>query len=128
MRFTLLIIAASLFLVACGRHNTSQDLSGDAKLRHEIVGTWFTTEGVITYLPDGHSLAGFTNVARELAYETTWAVSNGDIIVTVTNITGTTTNHEPVGSVERIRVVSIDSTNMVWDDYHHNSMMLKRKP
>jgi hypothetical protein len=64
-----------MFLVACGRQSTSQELSGDAKLRHKIVGTWLATNGVITYLPDGHSSARFTNGALELDFETMWDVS-----------------------------------------------------
>jgi hypothetical protein len=126
VKFTPVFIAVSMFLVACGRQNGYQELSGDAKIRREIVGTWLAANGVVDFTSDGRSSARFTNGSLELAYETKWEASGGDVITTITKVTGDTTNHESVGAVEKVRIISVDASNLVWD-YNGLTMSFKRK-
>jgi len=116
-----------MLLTACGHSNKPQEPSDDVKIRQKITGDWLADNGVVVFSSDESSSARFTNGTKELAYETTWEVKGRDIIITVTNITArNTTNHESVGTVEQVRIVRLDDSNLVWD-YNGLTNTLKRK-
>jgi hypothetical protein len=129
VKFTLILIAAAMLLTACGRPNKPLELSNDAKLGRKIEGTWLTSNGIITFSPDGSSSARFTNGIKELTYETKWEIKGTNIIITVTNVIArNTTEHEAIGTVEQLNIVYLDETNLVWeDDVSKFRVSLKRK-
>ena len=111
MRFMLAFALLSLLLTACDRH--------DASLHKQLVGTWARGDsGVLTIDLDGSFQSRWTtvltNVTKEWLYAGTWNVRDGFLISTVTNSeTRNSTNSEAVGSVDRFRIISIDSSHLV---------------
>lgn len=107
----------SLFLTACGRQAKLEELSGDAKLRQKIIGAWSHKDGIIRFASDGSSSADFTNGPKVLAYRSTWELKDGYIVARITNVTlQNTTNAEPVGTVERSRIITVNDHSLVYDE------------
>jgi hypothetical protein len=111
-----LFFAVCLLLTACSHRAETPELSGDAKLRAQIVGTWHSTNGVIVFGSDGSSSSSFTNGTKAWTYQETWMVEDGSIVGTVTHATfQNTTNHEPVGHTTRYKVIHVDDHRLVYE-------------
>ena len=97
MRFTHTFILLVLLVSGCHRR--------DAKLDQQIVGTW-TNEGhwSMSFSSDG----SFSSGPPSLLYQGTWFTKDGELVSTITNATGTK-KHEPVGSIDRLRIVRVDA-------------------
>ena len=116
MRLIPTFLLLSLLLTACGRQVKPQELSGDAKLRQQITGVWSVEHGVIRIASDGTSSANLTNGTRIWAYRSTWELNDGVIIVRITSVdTQGTTNCEPVGTVEHLRIIRVTDHSLVYD-------------
>jgi hypothetical protein len=103
----------SLILAACDYQVRSQDLADDATLQKKIVGTWRGEHGVVIFGSDGRSLSSFTNGTKAWTYGGNWAVKDGFILATVTNVSfQNTTNHEPIGHTTRNKVLLVDDHHM----------------
>ena len=80
----------------------------DAKLTQQIAGAWKHEGGFdMTISPDG----SFSSASSNVAYQGTWRVSVDELVVTITNATGTK-QHEPVGSVDRMKIVQADESHL----------------
>ena len=97
MRFTHTLIL--LVLLASGCHRR------DAKLDQQIVGTWTNEEHwSVSFSSDG----SFSSGSPGLSFQGTWLSRDGELVMTVTNAAGTK-KHEPVGSIDRLRIVRVDA-------------------
>jgi hypothetical protein len=97
--FTFILIG--LLVAGCHRR--------EAKLTHQIAGAWNHVGGgfSMTISSDGSFSSGSSNVA----YQGTWLVRDAVLVVTITNATGTK-QHEPVGSVDRMKIVQADEGHL----------------
>jgi len=81
----------------------------DAKLSQQVLGTWNDTgasRGGMAIASDGH----FSPIWSKSEYRGTWLVNEGVLVMTITNASGP--NNEPVGSVDRMRIVEVDSSRL----------------
>lgn len=116
MRIHTFIFALALIATGCdGR---------DAKLHHQIVGTW-TVEpsGSITFFPDGsfHFTNSFLINSNLLAFSSdgAWSVRDGFMITTTTNsMAFGTDENPPVGKISRRKINFIDEHNLCYGDEH----------
>ncbi len=106
MRLTLPLAFLVLLVAGCHRN--------DAKLSRQIVGTWAPGAGIsMAISPDGSFLSAFTktNLVVVLTYQGTWLVRDGELVMTITNASGTK-EHEPVGSIDRMKIVQVDAARL----------------
>ena len=120
MRFAFTFLLVSLMVIGCHRRDASFQ---------KIVGVWQTQESGwdMTFSPSG----GFVSGLPSLTYQGTWLVVGDEIVMTVTNATGTK-KHEPVGSIDRLRIIGLDRQHMtlvcqVSSDYFATNVWV-RKP
>ena len=100
MRFAFTFVLLGLLVAGCHRQDT--------KLTQQIVGAWKHEGGFdMSILPDGRFSSGSSSVA----YQGTWLVSADELVMTITNATGTK-QHEPVGSIDRMKIVQIDKSHL----------------
>jgi hypothetical protein len=101
MRFAFTFILIGLLVAGCHRR--------EAKLTDQIVGAWNHVDGgfSMTISSDGSFSSGSSNVA----YQGTWLVGDAVLVMTITNATGTK-QHEPVGSVDRMKIVQVDESHL----------------
>jgi hypothetical protein len=82
----------------------------DAKLSRQMAGTW-THEGyfTLTLSSDGNfsSVLGSISASNYVAYVGTWLVKDELLVMTTTNASGTRP-HEPIGTVDRLKIVMVD--------------------
>lgn len=117
MRLAFAIVGVGLFLTACNRSpKPVEELSEDQRLSKLAVGSWARPGGVMEIDADGTSTTTFSNrVGKNAAfYQCDWKVTNSFFVITVNNIVASHTNHEPIGSVERVKIISLDATQFVW--------------
>jgi len=100
MRFAFTFLLVSLMVIGCHRRDASFQ---------KIVGAWQTQESGwdMTFSPNG----GFVSGSPSLTFQGTWLVVGDEIVMTVTNATGTK-KHEPVGSIDRLRIIGLDGQHM----------------
>jgi len=104
-KLILIILASSTLLTACNRRDT--------KLARAVRGSWAHGTHAITISPDGSFYESFQPPKGTLIYRGTWKIKHGILSFTVTNVSGPEP-HEPVGSVDRGKIVSVDSDNLVY--------------
>lgn len=46
-------------------------------------------------------------------YECTWKITNGYMVATVKDVLSNT-NHEAAGAIDRMKIISLNATNLVW--------------
>ena len=68
----------------------------------------------MTISSDGSFSSGSSNVA----YQGTWLVRDAVLVMTVTKATGTK-QHEPVGSVDRMKIVQADESHLILESSGH---------
>ena len=107
----LAIIILSLLSMACDRDAT--------KLRQQVIGTWTkgTNSGGITFDSNGvfnsRWVRDSTNGQVERIYSGTWKLETNTIVITLTNsIVHNATTVESVGSVDRLRIIQVDSNQI----------------
>ena len=114
MRFSIVSVLVGYLVAGCGgRDKTSQ----------QFVGTWQhdSRSGIsLTILADGSFITRFesTNHTVVMTFQGTWRVKdrmfkNRELIMTVTNVAGSIP-HEPVGSIDRLRIIELDSLHMTF--------------
>lgn len=110
VKTTLPIVGLSLLLIGCGR--------SDAHLQKEVVGSWARdSQFKMTLSPDGSFVSHWATTNKNLTYQGTWNVQNGNMICTVTNcISQGWTNFARVGSVESYAIIRADSTGLVYSN------------
>ncbi len=109
MRFSVVFVLLALLGVGCGSHDKAGQL---------IVGTWQrdgSSDLSITILGDSSFISSFesTNHTVVLTYQGTWQVKDREMMITVTNVVGSI-RHESVGSIERFRIIELDSHHMTF--------------
>ena len=116
MKCTFIFIALCLLLTACSRR--------DAKISHDIAGTWQPSSGFSEeFNPNGSFLAstrdsgGTANV-----YAGTWVVDNGFLIEVLTNVSGPNP-HGRVGDTVRHKIISADAHHMTRELGGHTNTM-----
>src|SRR5471030_1676903 len=106
MKSTPIILALSLLLTACSRH--------EAKLDQQIAGTWTgeAEAGTMTFAPDG----GFSVVRKSDTniMAGTWQITDRDLVLTLTNAP-LMHGRSVVGSVSHNRIVSMDAHQFVFN-------------
>lgn len=105
MRFTFTFVLLGLLLAGFHR---------DANLTQQIAGAWKHEGGFdVTISPDG----SFSSGSSSVSYQGTWQVVADELVITITNVTGTK-EHEPGGSVDRMKIVQIDKSHLtlVWSN------------
>ncbi|HSY18256.1 MAG TPA: hypothetical protein VK815_07985 [Candidatus Acidoferrales bacterium] len=114
-----LMLISFLLLAGCHR---------EAKLRDQIAGTWMRDEAYeITFASDGSFVSRISRPTQHLTYQGVWKVDASDIVYTVTNcIAQDTTNFQAIGSVDRLAIVRIDHSDLVWSNTGQR-IELKRK-
>jgi hypothetical protein len=122
MKHTTIILALSLLLTACSRH--------DAEFTKQIPGTWkqelssFTN--TLTIVPDGSfsfSRTILTNNDFDFTNTGTWVIRGGRIVMTATNQIGA--HPLPLGAFFKAEIVHLDDHTWVFkmDDGHTNSFI-----
>jgi hypothetical protein len=124
-------LVLSLALSSCGKHHEEQLSASDTALREKLVGTWTFGEekpgiglsgGVTTFLPEGTFTSRSTNRwdggSRQFAYEGTWTVKEGVVIVRHTK--SSQPKDVPVGSGGRLQIVRLDGREVAWRDLSLN--------
>jgi hypothetical protein len=94
-------ILLCFLLIGCDRR--------DAKLSQQVLGTWNyagAARGGMDIASDGH----FSSIWTKSEYQGTWVVKEGVLVMTCTNASGP--NREPVGRIERFRIVEVDSSRL----------------
>jgi len=120
-----------MLLTACHRR--------DARLREQILGTWYNDHNEISYLPDGSFHGKFTRVSpdREWTYAGTWDVKNGFLIATLTNSISKNIPNVALGEVDRTEIILMDSRHLAFvypvspnpkDGFKTNGIMHFTKP
>jgi hypothetical protein len=115
MRFAFTFILIGLLAAGCHRR--------EAKLAHQIAGAWNHVGGgfSMTISSDG----SFSSGSSKVAYQGTWLVRDAVLVMTITNATGTK-QHEPVGSVDRMKIVQADESNLTLEQ-SHQTVYYKRR-
>ncbi len=106
MRFALIVILLGLLIAGCNSRNKS--------VRRQVVGTWQHQGGVTLAISDDGSFStvfAASNHTVVLELQGTWATSDDVLVMTLTNVDGTI-RHEPVGSVDRSRIIEVDSNHL----------------
>jgi len=108
MRFSVVLVLLALVVASCGRHD---------KAGQQIVGTWQrdgSSDLSVTILGDGSFISDFESTNHAvLTYQGTWQLKDRELIMTATNISGSSSYlHEPVGSVDRLTIIELDSKHM----------------
>jgi hypothetical protein len=90
--------------------------AGDDTTARQIVGTWLIrgrSGSSITYSADGSFITSIesTNHTVTLTYQGTWQVKDREVMLTSSNVAGSIP-HEPVGSVDRYKILELDSHHM----------------
>jgi hypothetical protein len=108
MKYTPIILALSLLLTACSRH--------DAKLTKKISGTWNgDTNAVMAMSPDGGFSQTLYTDGRPIVFEGTWQVTNNFLNLTITNeIQKDGKLNVPTHIVRRFEVVHVDDHQFVY--------------
>ena len=107
MRFSAVFVLLALLVASCGRHD---------KTSQQIIGTWQQgSEFSMTLSAGGDFLSSIldTNQTVVLTYQGTWQVREGVLLMTITNVSGTL-KHETNGSIDRMRIVELDSHHMTF--------------
>jgi hypothetical protein len=104
MKFPTAALCLALLTTGCG-HRARQ-----------IIGTWgppYSDYLSVTLSPDGGFSTQFinTNQTVVLTYQGTWQLNGDDMICTITNASGTK-KHEPAGSIDRMKIVRLDSGHL----------------
>ena len=107
MRFSTVFVLQVLLVTSCGRYDETS---------HLIVGTWQRDSSVsprMAILADGGFTTSFesTNHTVDLTYQGTWQIKDRELMLTSTNVAGSVL-HEPVGSIDRLRIIELDSHHM----------------
>ncbi len=105
MKFFATAILLGLFLSGCSRED---------KTNSQFVGTWQHEGGFSMTLLADHSFSSIfttSNQAVVLTYQGTWLAKDDYLISTTTNVSGIK-RHEPVGSVERFKVIEVDGNHL----------------
>ena len=88
----------------------------DAKLRHEVVGSWHCADSYVMRIsPDGSFLAGSSPSHDSISG--TWQIKDGDFIATTTKLAtqgGTALNGGHVRLIVRFRIVHLDVNQFVY--------------
>lgn len=103
--FIAIIFAFGLILTACS--------SRDTKLTRMVAGRWMHGTHEIALLLDGRFFESFQPPKGTLTYAGTWQIRDGILSFTVTNASGPEP-HEPVGSVDRGKIVSVDAHHLIY--------------
>ena len=100
------ILALSSILTACAKRDT--------KLAREIRGTWSHGAHAIAMTPDGSFSESFSSKSGTNIFDGTWQVSDGFLIFTVTNASGTHPG-TAIGSEERYKIIRADAHQLVYE-------------
>ena len=113
MRFTLLFCFLGFALVGCSKHSPDVEM-----MSRKAIGSWSlgSPADTIAIRQDGSYSSKRTpsrkGVDGELVYDGTWHIEGGFLVTTITNVSGPEP-HEPVGFVNRFRLIRIDDHEMV---------------
>ena len=114
VRFTLIFILLGLLTIGCHRRDT--------KLARQIVGAWKHESGFsMTIASDG----SFSSGSSSVTYQGTWLVKDDVLVLTVTNATDTK-QHEPVGSVDRMKIIQADDGHLTLE-LDHQTIYYERR-
>jgi hypothetical protein len=106
MKYAIAFLCLSLLLTACDRH--------DAKLRKQITGTWAEDHFFdMTLASDGRFASRLTQATNVFTFEGTWLVKDDVLVMSITNATGTS-SHVSAGSVDRMKIISVDDHHLVY--------------
>jgi hypothetical protein len=108
MRFSAIFVLLTLLMASCGKHD---------KTSQQIIGTWHRDSRFsMTLSAGGDFLSSFldTNQIVVLIYQGTWRVREGVLMLTITDVSGTL-KHETNGSIDRLRIVELDSRHLALD-------------
>ena len=117
IKIALQLLVLSILLTACNK------TTSDAEIRQKIVGTWTPLRSSVhPQAPNETEIrsdGGFTTrwkmATKELAIEGNWAVQNGLVTFTKTNVVGADPNKFGA-RVQNSKIVRIDSREMVLND------------
>jgi len=105
MRFSAVLLLLALLLASCGNHNTTSQ---------QILGTWqHGSRFSVTLSASGAFLSSIldTNQTVVLTYQGTWHVRESELMLTITNVSGTIP-HETNGSIDLMRIVELNSSHL----------------
>jgi hypothetical protein len=110
-------LIVSMLISGCGKCEKPTPLSPDELMRGKMIGTWGDKHGTMKLFADGSFKEAWANRSHvppaSWIYEGDWSVSKGEVIVTITKaVPINTTNIEPVGSIDIVRIVRVDQTNL----------------
>jgi hypothetical protein len=129
MKYTIPILALSLFLTACSHY--------DARLGRRIAGTWIRpmsgsspTEPAVftrTISSDGSFSTTIGRKSALVTYQGTWLVRDGHLVMTVTNAQGMGQHHpaSPVGSIDRIKIIHVDDHQWIYESNGHTNILTR---
>jgi hypothetical protein len=116
MRFAVAFILA-IGSTGCGPGHAGQRPSADDTLRHNIVGSWRFADGdgVLMVRPNGTFSSDASNQVKKFAYKGTWGISNGELLMCLTD--SSEPQFQPVGQTNRLRILELSSTTLVHFDF-----------
>jgi hypothetical protein len=106
----------------------------DAQIQRTIIGTWWMetnrVDGVMTFHPDG-SFSGYwsnTVAPRGWRSEGEWWITNGDCSMLITSKSAWNyTLTGPTGTVDHMRILSLDDQRMIVADYDQTNTWTRRR-
>ena len=115
MRFAVVIILA-IGAAGCGPGHAGHASSADNALLHEIVGLWIFADGhgVVTIRPNGTFSTEATNQLKKFAYKGTWGISNGNLLMCLTE--SSEPQFQPVGQTNRPQILKLNTDTLVLFD------------
>jgi hypothetical protein len=123
IKYPVVCLFMCFLLNSCGR--------SDAELQRRIIGTWIPegNEGVgLSISADGSFFTKFTGPNMKLNYFGTWAVRDGFLVLTITNISELNwTNSEKVGQIDRCRVIGAYENQLILDVYSNRFKYERRQ-
>jgi hypothetical protein len=105
----------------------------DQQVRKAIVGAWKTGHGgELVISPDGtfhsHFVGTATNLTKEWDYSGTWYVENGVVNIVITNAsTINTTNMQPIGSVDKIRILALSESKIIFESAGRTNTLTRKR-
>jgi len=110
------VIILAISAGGCDPGRAKQPSSDDEAVRHEIVGSWSfeNGHGVVTVRPNGTFSTEATNPVKKFAYKGTWCISNGELLMCLTD--SSEPQFQPVGQTNRFRILELSSTRLVHFD------------
>ena len=138
MKFALSFLALAVLLGGCSKGVELKRPSSDDEIRQKLPGTYLVkldyasggNKGTTTFTPEGGLFTKLaltrSNETRNVTYEGYWQVQDGILLTTITN-TDNTEVRAVIGRTNRLKIVSLDGHELVFQTQVSGLTYLRRK-